>query len=166
MTTARATERRGISTRLRTAMALCATGAMLSACVAAAIPVSVAASAGLAAAQEGVSVYSRGKVKAARFHTVEQMHAATLRAFQDLGFEIRRSRLGPTSSFTQAEDATGVRTTVSITERSERVCSAKIRVGLIGDRFLALLVLERIDVWLSRFGAPEGETDPSGGDAG
>lgn len=135
-------------------LALSSMGVALSGCAAAAvIPIEVALTAGVAAAQEGVQVYSRGKVKAARFHSIESMHAATLRAFGDLEFPVRTSKLSPTRSYIEAEDATGTRTTVRITERSGRVSTMTIRVGVVGDRFIALLVLERMDRFLGELDA-------------
>ncbi len=138
---------------LLSAAALIGAGATLAGCAGAVIPISVAATAGMAAAQEGVAVYSRGKIKAARFQSIERLHAAILRAFEDLDFEVIESRLSRTSSFIQAQDRKGTRTTVKVAERSERVCSVGIRVGVVGDRFIALLVLETMDKWLSEFDA-------------
>lgn len=107
-----------------------------------AVPAAVVASAGITAAQEGAAVFIRGELRTAMRQPYVDIHDAAVGSLLELGFQLRRET-APTerSAYIEATTDTGARVSVRIAMVTEVVSTIRIRVGTVGDKEVASLIL-------------------------
>ncbi len=107
--------------------------------------------AGLSAAQAGVSEFSKGRLRTAWDAPIHVMLDAVRDSLESLGFEPQVVSTTGEEWHVEAEQLDGTGIDVYLTTITERVTLVSIRVGVFGDQPLSKLIADRIDTHISRW---------------
>lgn len=126
-------------TRLRTLAVLTMSGAaMAGGCTALAI--AGAAAAGVA----GTYIYTEGRLESVEKAPLDRVYEATVRAMQDLEFELKEQSKDALQARVVALRADKSEVKVALEHKADETTDVRIRVGVIGDEAVSRTVLERI----------------------
>lgn len=117
-----------------------------------AAPPAVMLSAGVSAAQTGVTSFINRELHGATIHSLEQVYDAVLAAAEGLGFAVHTALKDGDSAYFALVESDGTRTSVRLQRETEVVTSVRVRVGVRGDRVLSTLILKETQ---RRLGADE-----------
>ncbi len=113
-----------------------------------AVPIAVAASAGLAAAEAGSSAWVRGELREAVFADLETVYEAAHAAMRDIEAEVKIERLNERSAYIMAQEDGGPDIRISMTRRTPKVTRIGVRVTIFGDLATSQVVMERLHAHL------------------
>lgn len=150
---------------LRALLILCALimSLLLVSCAA---PLMAAAPLGFDAARAGASAYSRGKLRVARYATLDEAWQASHDALEQLQLVVHVQRTGQRRWYVMAKDENrGPEIQISLDRRSPVLTRISIRVGILGDLAVSSQVLRHIDAALLQYRdqrlSPDDESDQS-----
>ncbi|MCL4741383.1 MAG: DUF3568 family protein [Phycisphaerales bacterium] len=99
-----------------------------------------AAAAGIA----GTYVYTEGRLESVEDAPLASVHAAALKATEDLGFSLVRESQDAFGSIVVSKRADNSDVTIALEKKSDKTTSVRIRVGIIGDEAVSTEILARI----------------------
>ena len=117
-----------------------------------AAPPAIMLTAGVSAAQTGVSAFVNRELLGVIAHPLPEVYAAALVAVQDLGFTVRDCKLSERSGLITIVESDRTRTSIRLTRETSVVTSMRVRVGTMGDRLLSALILRRVQSRLAETG--------------
>ncbi len=125
--------------------AICA-AASVSLCAAVICPgCTVALVAGAAAAGiAGTYVYTEGRLESVEDAPLAEVHAAALKAVEDLGFTLKRESQDAFNSIIVAKRADDSEVNIALEKKSDSTTSVRIRVGIVGDEAVSTEILARM----------------------
>ncbi|MBC6953299.1 MAG: DUF3568 family protein [Leptolyngbya sp. PLA2] len=99
-----------------------------------------AAAAGIA----GTYVYTEGRLESVEDAPLAEVHAAALKAVDDLGFTLVRESQDAFNSIVTAKRADNSDVNIALEKKSDKTTSVRIRVGIVGDEAVSTEILTRI----------------------
>lgn len=109
-----------------------------------AVPVAVATSAGLGAAQAGTSAWANGELRSASYADLDSVFDAVTLAMTDLEVEIVTERRNRRRAYIMAKEPGGPELRISMRRRTPTLTRIGVRVGMIGDLPSSRAVMLRI----------------------
>jgi hypothetical protein len=109
-----------------------------------AVPITVAATAGISAAQAGSTAWVNGELREGVLSDLETTHNAALLALSDLEADIFTERRGSRSSYIMAKEPGGKEIRISMVRRTPKLTRLGIRIGIIGELSTSRAVLNRV----------------------
>jgi hypothetical protein len=105
----------------------------------------IVATAGLSAAQAGVSEFTKGRLKTAWDVPLETMFQVTHSSLRKLGYTIEGERSKGNEWFIASRELDGTAIDVYLRRSTSKVTLVSIRVGMFGDQPLSRLITDTID---------------------
>lgn len=105
----------------------------------------IVATAGLSAAQAGVSEFTKGRLKTAWDVPLEKMFQVTHSSLRKLGYTIEGERSTGNEWFIATRELDGTSLEVYLRRSTPKVTMLSIRAGLFGDQPLSRLIADTID---------------------
>ncbi|HRQ72961.1 MAG TPA: DUF3568 family protein [Phycisphaerales bacterium] len=99
-----------------------------------------AAAAGIA----GTYMYTEGRLESVEDAPLAEVHAAALKAVDDLGFTLKRESQDAFNSIVVARRADDSEVNIAMEKKSDTTTAVRIRVGIVGDEAVSTEILSRI----------------------
>jgi len=102
--------------------------------------IAVVAGAGAA----GTVAYLKGDLESVESRKLDEVHAATLKAVEQLGLKVTKIRKDALSAEVVARDAQDKKVTITLSAATEQTTKLSIRVGVFGSEAKSRLIYQKI----------------------
>jgi len=108
--------------------------------------IAVVAGAGAA----GTVAYLKGDLEATESRRLDEVHAATLKAVEELGLKVTQDTKDALSATVVARDAQDKKVTITLRATTEQTTKLSIRVGVFGSEAKSRLIYQKIHDYLQK----------------
>jgi len=100
--------------------------------------------AAVGAGAAGTVAYLKGDMEAVESNKLDEVHAATLKAVEELGLKVTKVRKDALSAAVVARDAQDKKVTITLSATTEQTTKLSIRVGVFGSEAKSRLIYQKI----------------------
>jgi len=100
--------------------------------------------AAVGAGAAGTVAYLKGDLEAVESHKLDEVHAATLKAVEELELKVTTDRKDELSAVIITRDAQDKKVTITLRATTEQTTKLLIRVGLFGSEAKSRLIYQKI----------------------